>query len=90
MSIPAGPDVCKPTDWFKIDRIVIENCPGIRPREIDDLTLSEITLIISDPNAPRPMEGRGASMTNEDIEEGLAAWKAMSARDKLEWMRVHG
>jgi hypothetical protein len=64
----------------------------MRPREFDDLTLSEIALIIADPHEPRPFGGRGAAdMSGEDIAQGIDLWRAMTPRERLEWMRAtHG
>lgn len=48
----------KATDWHRIDQCVLMNCPGIgTPRAIDDMTLSEIALILTFPEPSRPMGG---------------------------------
>lgn len=90
MSAPAGSGRFEPTDWYRIHQIVLMNCPGLKPREFDDLTISEITLIISDPHEPRPHGGRGTNMSAADICESLALWRAMKPRERLEWIRANG
>jgi hypothetical protein len=82
--------VHRPADWFKIDQRILHNCPGIgHPKNIDALTLSEIALCLSDPDKPGPA-GAASDMSPEDIAEHLMRWRAMSPRDKLEWIRANG
>ncbi len=84
MSAPA-PNAWKPTDWWRVDQIVLLHCP-MKPWEIDDLTLSEITLIISDPHRQTPEGG----ISPEDAAAGVAMWRGMNHREKLEWLRLYG
>lgn len=63
---------------------------GYKPREIDDMTLSEIVMLLDDTTAPRPHGGRGVAQTAEEMADSARRWVAMSPHEKLaQAMRDH-
>jgi len=72
----------QPIDWWRVDRQLCE-AYGLKPKEIDDLTLSEIVMLFDDPTAARPHGGRGMVMADAEIYEAAKRWTTMTPHQKL-------
>lgn len=72
-----------PIDWWRVDRQLCETY-GYTPQQIDDLTISEILMLMDDPSAARPHGGRGMSMTDAEIRAGVTRWAQMTPRERLQ------
>ncbi len=52
------------------------------PHEVDQLTISEITLAMEEPR-PRPFGGRGEMQTEEEYQRSAAYFQGLSEKEKL-------
>lgn len=59
------------------------------PHQVDQMTLSEITVVLSD-RKNRAWGGRGRAMSGTELDAEIERWEGLTPREQLEEALAHG